>query len=212
MEQNMKNNGLLGGVLLAAVTASLCCILPLLFAGAGVTAIVVAEKFAAIRPYMLAVTALLLAAGFYYAYHPGKESCEPGDACATPASRRRARLGLWLATGVALVLTTFPYWSGAVIRGVAQTSQASLDLRATAVPLQKTTLQISGMVCEMCAALIEKELEKQPGVRSARVLFSESRAEVEYDPSAISLSRIRSLIEKAGYQVVVAASDVERNG
>jgi len=210
MEQDNKHKGLLGGVLLPAMAASLCCILPLFFAGAGVTAIVVAEKFAAVRPYLLGVTALMLAAGFYYAYR--QKSCEPGGVCATAAGRWRVRLGLWLATAVAVVLTTFPYWSGAVVRGVVQTSRASSELQSTAGPLQKTTLQVSGMVCEMCAALIERELEKQPGVRSARVLFSESKAEVEYDSSQISLSRIRSLVEKAGYQVVVAASDVEGKG
>ncbi|MBI1954959.1 MAG: heavy metal transporter, partial [Acidobacteria bacterium] len=58
MEENTKNKGLLGGIMLAAVAASLCCIIPLLFASAGLTAILVAEKFALIRPYMLAVTGL----------------------------------------------------------------------------------------------------------------------------------------------------------
>ena len=49
MKEELKNKGLLGGIVLAAVSASLCCTIPLLFAGAGVTAIVVAEKFAAVR-------------------------------------------------------------------------------------------------------------------------------------------------------------------
>lgn len=212
MEENTKNKGLLGGIILAAATASLCCTIPLIFAGAGVTAIVVAEKFAAIRPYLLAVTILLLAAGFYYAYRPVQESCEPGDVCATPASRRRVRLGLWLATGFALVFTTFPYWSGAVIRGGTHTPQASSDLRAAAVPVQKTTLQVSGMFCEMCAALIEKELEKQPGVRSAHIRFAQGAVEVEYEPSKVSLEQLRSIIEKAGYKVAYLLSPRREEG
>ncbi|MBI2818107.1 MAG: cation transporter [Acidobacteria bacterium] len=210
MKEGLKNKGLLGGIVLAAVTASLCCTIPLLFAGAGVTAIVVAEKFAVVRPYLLGVTGLMLAAGFYYAYR--QKSCAPGGACATLDGRRGVRLGLWLATAVAVVLTTFPYWSGAVVRGIAQTSQASSERPASVIPVQKTTFQISGMVCEMCAALIEKDLKEQPGVHSARVVFSEAKAEVEYDPSAISLSHIQSLIEKAGYKVAVAFSDARRKG
>lgn len=210
MKEELTNKGLLGGIVLAAVSASLCCTIPLLFAGAGVTAIVVAEKFAAVRPYLLGVTALMLAAGFYYAYR--QRSCEPGGVCAAAAGHRRVRLGLWLATAVAAVLTTFPYWSGAVVRGVVQTSRASSELQSTAGPLQKTTLQVSGMVCEMCAALVEKELAEQPGVRAAHVQFSESRAEVEYDPSRISLPQIRGVMEKAGYQVKAGAPDTEAGG
>jgi len=207
MEEDTKNKGLLGGIILAALAASLCCTIPLIFAGAGLTAIVVAEKFAAVRPYLLGVTALMLAAGFYYVYRP--RVCEPGGACATQASRRRARLGLWLATVFALVVTTFPYWSGAVVRGGTHTSLASAELRAAAVPVQKTTLQVSGMFCEMCAALIEKELEKQPGVRSAHIRFAQGEVEVEYEPSKVSLEQLRNIIEKAGYKV---ASVVSRNG
>ena len=212
MDENTKNKGLLGGILLAAATASLCCTIPVIFAGAGITAIVVAEKFAAVRPYLLALTTLLLAVAFYYAYRPVKESCEPGNVCATPTNRLRTRLGLWLATGFALVVTTFPYWSGTVIRGVTYTSQASSDLRAAAAPLQKTTLQVAGMFCEMCAALIEKELEKQPGVRSAHVRFAQGMVEVEYEPSKISLEQLRSVIEKAGYRVAELASPRREEG
>lgn len=210
MKEEFKNKGLLGGIVLAAVTASLCCTIPLLFAGAGVTAIVVAEMFAVVRPYLLAVTGLMLAAGFYYAYR--RKSCASGGVCATPESRRRVRLGLWLATVVAVVLTTIPYWSGAVVRGVVQTSQAPSEPQNIAVPSHKTTLQVSDMVCEMCAALVEKELAEQTGVRSAHVQFSESRAEVEYDPSRISPAQIRGVVEKAGYQVKVVMPDTEAGG
>ena len=199
------------GSMLAAVVASLCCIIPLLFAGAGAAAIAVAGKFAAVRPYMLAVTALFFLFGFYFAYRPVKVSCEPGSACATPASRRRARLGLWLATAFAVVLTTIPYWSPAMIRGTAQKSNPT-TLQAVGGPVEKATLRISGMVCESCVALIENTLRAQAGVRSARVLFSQSAAEVEFAPSRISLSQIRKLIEKAGYQVLGAIPASTKEG
>ncbi|MBI4460215.1 MAG: cation transporter [Acidobacteria bacterium] len=200
-----KEKMLTGGVVLAAVTASLCCTIPLFFAGAGVTAIIVAEQFAAVRPYLLGVTGLLLAAGFYYGYR--QKSCEPGGVCATPQGRRRVRLGLWLATAFAVVLTTIPYWSPAVVRGMAQTSQAS-----SAVPVQKATLQISGMFCELCAAGIENSLKAQAGVRSAQVHFSESAAEVEYEPSRVSLPQIQNVIERAGYRVEKIASGSRKKG
>jgi hypothetical protein len=139
MKEELKNKGLLGVIVLAAVSASLCCTIPLFFAGAGVTAIIIAEKFAAVWPYLLGVTGLMLAASFYYAYR--QRSCEPGGVCATAAGLWRVRLGLWRATAVAVVLTTFPYWSGAVVRGVIQTSRAASELQSPAGPLQKTTFK-----------------------------------------------------------------------
>lgn len=211
MEENQRNKGLLGGIMLAAVAASLCCIIPLLFASAGLTAILVAEKFALIRPYMLAVTGLLLLAGFSFAYRPVKAACEPGSVCSAPKSRRRARLGLWLATAFAGLFALSPYWSAALIRGTAQKPNP-VTLQAAGVALEKTTLRISGMVCEVCAATIEKDLRAQAGVRSAQVKFSESAAKVEFDPSRISLPQIRSIIEKAGYKVVDNGSIGESKG
>jgi len=202
---------LVRGAMLAAVMASLCCIIPLLFAGAGAAAIAVAAKFAAVRPYMLAVTALLFLFGFYFAYRPVKVLCEPGSTCATPTSRRRARIALWLASGVAVVLTTIPYWSGLLIRNISPNPHLATP-QETAVKVEKATILVSGMVCEGCAALIENTLEAQAGVRSARVLFSKSAAEVEFDPSRISLSQIRKLIEKAGYQVLGAIPASTKEG
>ena len=190
------------GAMLAAVVASLCCIIPLLFAGAGVAAIAIAGKFAGLHPYMLVVTALLFLVGFYYAYRPTKVSCEPGSACEIPASRKRARVGLWLTTAFTVVLTTFPYWSAALVRGTAHEPQTQA-FQAAGAPVERVVLRVSGMTCEMCALGVESSLRQQPGVRSFHVSFSDSVAEVEYDPSQLSVAQIRSVIEKAGYQTSV---------
>lgn len=213
MKEDVKDKGLLGGVVLAAIAASVCCIGPLLFAGAGVAAIIIADKFAVIRPYLLVVTGILLLAGFYYAYRPNKECCETGSACAIPGNRRRVRIGLWFAAAFAVVLTTFPYWSAAVARRITQQPQNPALVQAGGLPAEKATLRISGMVCEMCALGIENTLRKQPGVRSARVNFSESAAEVEYDASQVSLPQIRSIIEEGGvYHVVAVVAHSAKEG
>jgi len=213
MKDDTDNKGLLGGAALAAVMASLCCLIPLLFAGVSFTPIVVADKFAVIRPYLLVITGALLLAGFYYAYRPLKSCCEPGSACGTPASRRRTRIALWLATAFAVVLTTFPYWSPAVARGITQSPQTPLVGLAAQGPVTTAKLRLSGMVCEMCALGIENTLRKQPGIRSARVNFSESAAEVQYDASKISLAQIRSIIEEGGiYHVVGVLPPSGRQG
>ena len=68
-----------GGSVLAALIASACCWLPLLLVTFGVSAAGVSAQFESVRPYFLALTAVLLGAGFYFSYF-----------------RRRMRRALWL--------------------------------------------------------------------------------------------------------------------
>lgn len=104
------------GAVVAALLASLCCIGPVLFVTLGVGA-GLASTFEPLRPVFVALTVALVAAGFYVVYgrKPAMvgeaEGCEPGRACAVPASRRRDKVVLWVATIAALVLLTFPQWS-----------------------------------------------------------------------------------------------------
>ncbi|MBU4339713.1 MAG: copper-translocating P-type ATPase, partial [Euryarchaeota archaeon] len=62
-----------------------------------------------------------------------------------------------------------------------------------------TTLKISGMTCAACAQNIEKVLKKLKGVESVAVNFSLAKAQVEYDPSLVSVADMISAIEGIGY-------------
>ncbi|MBI4989152.1 MAG: copper-translocating P-type ATPase [Rhodocyclales bacterium] len=61
-------------------------------------------------------------------------------------------------------------------------------------------LPIEGMTCAACAARIEKQLNKLPGV-SAAVNFASERARVEFDAGAASRPQLVATIEKAGFKV-----------
>jgi hypothetical protein len=102
------------GSVFAAILASLCCILPIVFALTGVSVLGASAMFAAWRPYLLGATFGLLGLGFYFAYRPGIDHCAPGSACATPATKRSGRMMLWLASGTVALLAGFPYYSGPV--------------------------------------------------------------------------------------------------
>ena len=102
------------GSVLAAIIASFCCILPIVFALAGFSILGASALFDAWRPYLLGVTFGLLGLGFYFAYRPKKEQCAPGSACAMPVTNRSGRLMLWLATAAVVLFAAFPYYSGAV--------------------------------------------------------------------------------------------------
>lgn len=106
---------LMAGSVAAAFVASLCCTLPIIFALTGFSILGAAAFFESLRPYFLAVTAVLLGLGFYYAYRPiQQDACAPSTTCAIPSNRRGARIALWAITALALVLAAFPYYSGSV--------------------------------------------------------------------------------------------------
>jgi len=94
----------------AAVGASACCLGPVVFTAAGAGALsATAVSLEPLRPWLLGLTGLLLAGGFYAVY--GRSASE---GCATPAcppsSLARKRTALWIVTAVVGVIAAFPYY------------------------------------------------------------------------------------------------------
>ncbi len=116
-DHRMMNKGtwLAAGSLTAALGASLCCILPVVAAVAGVGSAALGATVEPLRPYLTGVTVMFLAFAFYRAYRPLKRNCAPGESCAVPENRRQQRLLLWILTLVALALFTFPYYVGWIL-------------------------------------------------------------------------------------------------
>jgi P-type Cu+ transporter len=75
---------------------------------------------------------------------------------------------------------------------------ASSDSVATA------ELNVEGMHCGACVALIEESLAERPGVRAASVDLDSARAVVRYDPAVIGPDELRTTIAEAGYSATVA--------
>ena len=102
----------LAGGVLAAVGASLCCVVPLVFVALGIGGAWLAELqwFEPYRPYFIALTLLSLGLGFRALYIKPRQ-CAPGDACAVPATRRRQRALFWSVTVMLLVLIAIPWFA-----------------------------------------------------------------------------------------------------
>jgi mercuric ion transport protein len=112
----VKGRAFVGASIVAAIAASMCCILPIVFVliGAGVAG--AAAFFATWRPLLLAITLVLLGFGFYFAYRRPVQSCEPGSACELPGAKRAGRLWLWIATALVIAFAAFPVYSGVVAK------------------------------------------------------------------------------------------------
>jgi mercuric ion transport protein len=113
MQSTGKGRLFEAGAVLAALGASVCCILPVAAAVLGVGSAALASQLEPLRPWLTAATIVLLGFAFFQSYKPLK--CAPGEACEVPASRRRSRIALWAVTLVAVALLAFPYYVGWLI-------------------------------------------------------------------------------------------------
>jgi copper chaperone CopZ len=186
---------LVAGSVFAAMLASFCCVLPIVFALTGVSILGASAIFAAWRPYLLGATFGLLALGFYFAYRPGKRRCAPGS-CAVPATKMSGRWMLWLASLAVALFAAFPFYSGPVAEFLLSHASASQP-----AAVEHATFAIDGIDSPEDARAVESKLKGVPGVRSVTVLFEGRRAEVDYDPQSATMSQIEKVIVDAGYRV-----------
>jgi Cu+-exporting ATPase len=74
------------------------------------------------------------------------------------------------------------------------------DQPTTLAPtVERVDLSVTGMTCAACARRIERNLSRQPGVRSAGVNFATARATVEYDAGLTDRRRLVETIKDTGY-------------
>jgi len=194
----VKDKAFVGASLIAGIAASLCCILPIVFALAGAGIVGASAFFAAWRPYLLGITFLLLGLGFYFAYRKPKHACKPGSACEKPATNRTGRIGLWVATAAVLMVAAFPYYSEAVAKLLLSSKAPETTV---AVPrVDRASFAVEGMDCTACATAIEKKLKELNGVQSAIVSYQQKRATVEFDAGKVTIAQLEQAIEDAGYR------------
>ncbi|MFZ7112481.1 MAG: heavy metal translocating P-type ATPase [Desulfatiglandales bacterium] len=76
----------------------------------------------------------------------------------------------------------------------------------------KVDIPVTGMTCANCAANIERNVRKLPGVRDVHVNFATEKATVSYDPGEIRIKDLLRKIEDTGYGVTTAAVDIPITG
>ena len=65
-----------------------------------------------------------------------------------------------------------------------------------AANMQKVSLHVTGMTCEIgCAKIIQSKLSKKEGIASAKVVFKDSLATVDYDANKISKKEIVAFVD-----------------
>lgn len=72
--------------------------------------------------------------------------------------------------------------------------------------MPKQTLKIEGMHCASCAALITKKISALPNIKSVAVNYASDKANIDFDPSLVSVSDMNKEISKLGYKFIEEAS------
>ena len=186
----------LGGSVVAAITASLCCIGPLVAVALGAGGFAASAVFQKWRPVFLGVTLVFLALAWYLTYRKPKAVCEEGSACATKPLAKWNKVVLWFATAFVLVTAAFPSLSSAILRATQTTAPVAVADGNSAV----LKVKIPSMDCAACAANIQARLRNQTGVQNARVSFDTKEAAVQYGATKLSPDKIIAVIDETGFK------------
>ena len=188
----------LGASVLSAITASLCCIGPLVAVIVGASSFAAAGLFAQWRPLFLTITALMLAAAWYLTYrHPKADHCST-EACPRNPVAKWNKIILWLATAFVIAIVAFPTYSGVAARLLVPASAS--DSGSSQIKLATLQVNIPSMDCGSCAAGIRAKLKKQDGVQAAQVDFATKAAVIHFDPGKLSPERVTALIDETGFK------------
>lgn len=104
------------GSILAAITASLCCVGPFVLVSLGVSGSWISSlsKFDPYRKWFILFTLLMLLYAGWMLYRP-IENCPKGSICSLPQLRKKYRILYWAITACAIILITSPYWLSMVL-------------------------------------------------------------------------------------------------
>ncbi len=99
------------GGLAAALGASSCCVLPLVFFTLGISGAWIGNltALAPYQPFFVAAALVLLALGLVRVYRRPQVACADGGACARPLPARGMKVVLWASLALVVLAIAFPY-------------------------------------------------------------------------------------------------------
>jgi mercuric ion transport protein len=100
----------LGG-LLGALTASSCCILPVVLFSLGISGAWIGNftQLAPYKPFFIVATVAFLGTGYWRVFRTANDACADGEACARPLPSRIVKATLVIATVLAIAAFAFDY-------------------------------------------------------------------------------------------------------
>jgi len=193
----MKSENKLAGLgLLTAISASLCCITPVLALLAGTSGL--ASTFSwldPLRPYLIGLTVLVLGFAWYQKLKPQKQvDCNCDTTEKTPFIQTKKFLGI--VTIFAGLMLAFPMYAGVFFPKT--TNQTIVTDKSN---IQTAEFTINGMTCSGCEVHVNHEVNKLTGIVKTTVSYENGNAIIEFDQTQTNIDEIEKAIEKTGYSV-----------
>ena len=189
-------NKLVGVGLLTAISASLCCITPVLALLAGTSGL--ASTFSWIepfRPYFISFTFLVLGFAWYQKLKPQKQidcNCEIN----LKPNFMQTKTFLGIITTFAIIILAFPAYSGIFFP---KTDKPTIVVDKSNAEMVE--FKISGMSCTGCEHLVMTEINKQKGIMKAKVSYEKGNAVVKFYTSKTTLEDIEKAINSTGCKI-----------
>ena len=191
-----SENKLIGVGLLTAITASLCCIIPVLALIAGTSGIASTFSWAEpFRPFFIGLTILVLGFAWYQKLkHKKQIDCN----CDTEEKPKfiQTKMFLGIATAFAIVMLAFPHYSS-IFYPKTEKQIVVVDKSN----IQKVEFTISGMTCTSCGEHVNHEVNKLTGIINSNASYENGNAIVAFDNSKTNIAEIEKAINSTGYSV-----------
>ena len=191
-----RDNKLIGAGLLTAITASLCCITPVLALIAGTSGI--ASTFSWIepfRPYLIGLTVLVLCFAWYQKLKIKKEiDCE----CETDEKPKfmQSKTFLGIVTAFSIIMLAFPYYSR-----IFYPNTEKQIIVVDKSDIKTTEFKINGMTCAGCEEHVNHEVNKLNGIVNSKASYENKNAIIEFDRTKTNETEIEKAINSTGYKV-----------
>ncbi|WP_457609810.1 mercuric transport protein MerTP [Lutibacter sp.] len=201
---NPKSNSLLGLGLLTAITASLCCITPVLALLAGTSGF--ASTFSwmePFRPYLIGITILVLGFAWFQQLKPKKDIdcvCETDDLPDRKAGKPtffHSILFLGIVTIFAIAMTVFPYYSS-----IFYPDNKKEVIVKNNIDIQKISIAIKGMTCTSCEEHVNHTVNELDGILDVKTSYNDKNSSIEFDKSKTTVEEIEKAINSTGYNVI----------
>jgi mercuric ion transport protein len=193
-----KNGAWIAGALLA-LTASMCCITPLLALISGVSGI--AATFSWLepaRPYLIGLTTLVLGFAWYQKLKPRKPEeidCDCEEEGKTRFWQSKSFLGI--VTIVTIALLAFPSYSH-----IFYPKRPAADVIFVETNnVREVQLNITGMTCQGCSEHVNHALDQINGVLEYHTSHEEGKSIVKFDRSKTTEQTLIEAINATGYKV-----------
>ncbi len=194
MKKEKTNKKLIITGIIAAISASLCCIAPLLALIAGVSGLASAFTWVEpLRPYLIGLTLLTLGYAWRRQLKTRKEiecDCEADD----NPSFFHSKTFLGITTIFVILMLAFPYYNSSLFESDSNIS------KFTEANLTTANLQFEGMTCKGCESSIAN-YAKDAGAKSVESNYTTGKAIIKYNKTKTNIDSIVANIELLGYKL-----------